>query len=464
MQKNRLWLITATVIIVAGGLYWWFRVKEAPVSEIVVPVKFGDFEISINAAGELEPKNSTVIQGPTSLNSIDIYQIKISTLVPEGTVVKAGDEVATLDPTEVLTKLRERETDYAGQMALFTQTRLDTSLTLRQARDEMVNMRFTVREKEINLEQSRFEPPATIRQAEMEVDKNKRALAQAQENYLIKQKQAAAKMEEVASKLKAVQQRMQAIQNILDKLAIKTPEPGMVIYSRDWNGKKRIVGSTVQAWNPTVATLPDLTVMLSKTFINEVEVRKVAVGQEVRIGLDAYPDKKLVGRVTDVANMGEQRPNSDAKVFEVKILLTSTDTSLRPAMTTSNNILAGRLKNVLYIPLEALHNQGDSLTYVFVKDGSTITRRQVLTAETNENDAVIKLGLAKTESVLLNMPAKAEEYAMTLLPAGSIPKKPKDEPLKAPGDKKDSAKGPDSTGVNPIVKKADSSAVSLVKK
>ena len=46
--------------------------------------------------------------------------------------------------------------------------------------------------------------------------------------------------------------------------------------------------------------------MLSKTYINEVDVRRVRPGQIVEIGLDAFPDKKLTGKVIRVANVGEQ--------------------------------------------------------------------------------------------------------------------------------------------------------------
>jgi len=53
----------------------------------------------------------------------------------------------------------------------------------------------------------------------------------------------------------------------------------MVIYVKEWNGRKRTVGSQVNAWEPGVATLPDLTQMESVTYVNEIDVRKLAVGQ-----------------------------------------------------------------------------------------------------------------------------------------------------------------------------------------
>lgn len=46
--------------------------------------------------------------------------------------------------------------------------------------------------------------------------------------------------------------------------------------------------------------------------------------------------------VISVANIGQAMPNSDAKVFEVKIKIFGSDRELKPAMTTSNTIEAGR--------------------------------------------------------------------------------------------------------------------------
>ena len=57
------------------------------------------------------------------------------------------------------------------------------------------------------------------------------------------------------------------------------------------------------------------------------------------IGLDSDPGKKYSGVITGIANIGEQRPNSDSKVFEVRILMNEKDTTLRPSMTTSNLIV-----------------------------------------------------------------------------------------------------------------------------
>jgi multidrug efflux pump subunit AcrA (membrane-fusion protein) len=190
----------------------------------------------------------------------------------------------------------------------------------------------------------------------------------------------------------------------------------MVIYHRDWSGKKVIVGSTINAWDPTVATLPDLSTMISKTFVNEVDIRKIKQGQTVKVGLDAFPEKKLTGKVVSVANVGEQLPNSDSKVFEVNILINESDTTLRPAMTTSNLVLTGSVKDALFIPLEAVHTQGDSLTYVYRMDGGGLVRQQVKLGQTNENEVVVLDGLKENQEVYLSVPKDADRKELVLLP------------------------------------------------
>jgi HlyD family secretion protein len=79
--------------------------------------------------------------------------------------------------------------------------------------------------------------------------------------------------------------------------------------------------------------------MRSKTYVNEVDIQNIEKGQTVEVGLDADSEKQLSGIVESVANIGEQRRGSDAKVFEVLININESDTTLRPAMTTSNSIL-----------------------------------------------------------------------------------------------------------------------------
>lgn len=268
-----------------------------------------------------------------------------------------------------------------------------------------------------------------MKQAEINLEKAHRAYQQALENYKIKKNQNVEKMREVGAELRKVQEEFDGMNRILESFNVMAPEDGMVIYTKGWDGKPIKEGSRIGMWEPTVATLPDLTKMQSKTFVNEVDIRKIKIGQKVDIGLDSDPSKKLKGVVTKVANVGEQRPNTDAKVFEVLVEIEGSDPTLRPSMTTSNKIVAQVLPNVVYVPLESLHLHHDSVTYVFKKDGISINKQEVMVGENNSNEVVILAGIEANDQVYLSMPKDKEKDDVSLLPQLDGKRQKKNKPV-----------------------------------
>ncbi len=399
-------LIIALVVLLSCIGYYFFGRNAIQSEDIYTTVKKGKFIVSVNSSGELFAKNSVDILGPQGFNSVGVWEVKISTIIPEGTQVKEGDFVASLDGSELVAKLKDRQTELDKANLQYAQAQIDTTLELRQARDELVNLKYAQEEKKLILQQSKYEPPATIRQAEIEAEKAERNFKQAAENYKIKREKAIAKLQEAGANVEKAQRAVEFIQKLLEDFNIKAPKSGMLIYARDWNGQKKREGARIASWNPVVATLPDMSVMLSKTYVNEVDIQKIKVGQTVNIGLDAFPEKKYTGKVIAVANVGEQKPNSDSKVFEVDIEVSEKDTTLLPAMTTSNLIIAETLDDVLFVPLESVHNENGT-TYVFKKSGIGLVKQEVKLGKTNDNEAVILAGLNENEAVMLSIPANA---------------------------------------------------------
>lgn len=426
MKRNV--LIGAGVVAVLLIGYFVIRGnKNADTASIMATVKRGEFRVEIETTGELEAKNSVNITGPTAVQNFRIYEITILNIVDEGVVVKKGDWIANLDRSDFQGKLGDKLIELEKANSKFTQTQLDTTLTMRQSRDELINLKYTVEEKKIILEQSKFEPPATIKQNEIEFEKAQRAHQQAIENNKIKKNQNIEKMREVAAELRKVKNEADNMAKLGESFTVLAPEAGMVIYTKDWSGRPIKGGSRIGTWDPVVAKLPDLTSMISKTYVNEVDVRKIKPGQPVDVGLDAYPDKKLTGKVVRVANVGEQRPNSDAKVFEVTIEIQGSDASLRPAMTTSNKIVANKLDSVLQIPLECLHSQSDTITYVYKSEGLNVVKQEVMLDVANVNDVVVKAGLALNDKVYLSIPPGQESKVIQLLPEMNGKRKKQDE-------------------------------------
>jgi len=376
-----------------------------------VKVEKGEFEILVTTTGELQAENSEDITAPQKLRTsrhLRFGQIKIQDLIPEGTVVEEGEYVATLDRSDALNRLKDIEDELEKQQSSYIKTKLDTTIQLRNLRDELINLEFAIEEKEIVLEQSKFEPPATIRQAKIDLDKAQRAFDQATKNYKLKVQQAEADMREAEINLAKEQRSRDEMQGVINQFVIHAPSPGMVIYKKEWGGKKREVGSMISPWDLTVATLPDLSSMISKTYVNEIDISKIKVGQEVRIGVDAFPEKKYTGTITDVANIGEQLPNTDAKVFEVVIQINESDPILRPSMTTSNKIVTATFEDTLFVPLETIQSD-DSIPFVYTTKG---IKQVVVFGPSNENEVIIERGLEAGDEIYLTVPDDKDNFKL----------------------------------------------------
>ncbi len=419
---KRIAVIVAVLVVLAGLAGAWYSMSGPADSQasLTVSVKRGPFVMSVTTTGELQAKNSIEIKGPESARQANIWQMKISNLVAEGTVVKKGAFVVELDRAEILQRAKESELNLQKFQSQYDQAILDSTLALSQARDELVNLGYAMEEKRIAKEQSLYEAPAMQRQAEIDYERAVRNHQQARKNYGTKRLQSIAKIKAVAADLEKERQRWEILTKTAGEFTIRAPADGMVIYAREWSGRKKVVGATINAWDATVATLPDLSVMESITYVNEVDIQRIAVGQDVQIRLDADPKKALTGKVTQVANIGEQRPNADSKVFEVRILVHESDTTLRPAMTTGNTIITATLSDAICVPLEAVHAEG-ARSYVYMVNGGGVVKKEVRLGVMNENDVVVLEGLQENDAVYLSLPPAPQGLPVDTLEAAPHP-------------------------------------------
>jgi multidrug efflux pump subunit AcrA (membrane-fusion protein) len=204
-MKRKLLIGAGVFTVLLIGYFIFKGNNSGETADIIADVQRGPFKVEIETTGELEAKNSVKILGPSSLRNFGIWQVVIQSIVDEGTVVKKGDLVATLDRSEFQTKFSAKQIELEKENAEFVQTQLDTTLLLREARDQLINLRYAVEEKRIILEQSKFEPPATIKQNEINMEKAAREHQQAMENYQIKKRQNGEKMKEQSAELRKVQ-------------------------------------------------------------------------------------------------------------------------------------------------------------------------------------------------------------------------------------------------------------------
>lgn len=412
-KRKKLILTTLILMILSASSFLVFTGTDSQNYYITTPVQRGTFEILVYSSGQLEAQSSENIVVPDILRdrNVRIYEIKITDLVEEGTVVDSGEYVASLDHKAVEEVLVTAQEDLETVMNNFEDEKMDSNLTLSNYRDLIINAREEVEEAQIILDESVYESPAVIRKAEMDLDKAKRKLQQEIKAYELRERQAKSRVERDLIEVRRRQNRVDLLRQVYQSLTITAPKSGMLIYERDRTREKIKVGSTVSAWRPVIATLPDLSSMMSLTYINEIDISKVKVGQKVTLGIDALPEKVLEGEVISVANIGQPMPKSDAKVFEVKIKVIGDVSDLKPAMTTSNIIQTGFFEDTLFIPSETVF-ENDSLQFVYLEKNGTIIKQVVDLGDENENYILVRKGLNENDKLLLSVPEDSEELSI----------------------------------------------------
>ncbi|WP_308992316.1 RND transporter [Mariniflexile litorale] len=413
MNKKRLALIISGIIILIISYSFFGSSGEEDVLLTTKIIK-GTYLNEVIISGEAQSTSSKEINGPINARRFNIYQLKIQDLVAEGTIVKKGDYIGKIDASEVNSKMNDAQLSLESAESRYTLQQLDTTLTLKQERTAIKDLLFNIEENQLELKRSIYEPPATIRQLEIKIEKFERELKEKKEDYSIKKRQANAKMIEVGTEVSKIKKRIEELIDLQKEFTVYSEDDGMVTYVKDWNGNKKKVGATISPWEPALASLPDLTKMESKTYSNEIDIRKIKKDLKVKIGFDAFPDIEIDGIVTEVANVGENKRGSDIKLFQVLIKLNSINKNIRPGMTTSNKILTHQEDNVLMAPLEAIFSK-DSISYAYVKSGYSIEKKQVELGLANNEVVIIKKGLNENDVVYLNAPTDLKDKSITLL-------------------------------------------------
>ena len=184
----------------------------------------------------------------------------------------------------------------------------------------------------------------------------------------------------------------------LDQFIISAPSSGTVIELGVQEGEKITSGTATVGGGTTLMVIADLSRMVVKSRINEVNIIDVEVGQPVEIRLDAITDKVYHGMVAGTAPKGEREDN--VVTYEVIIGFKDPDQQVKPLMTANVDIITGIYEDVLYLPVEALaQEQGQDVVYVEKGDVRQVQPVRVLTR--TETVAVISEGVNEDDRVVL---------------------------------------------------------------
>lgn len=250
--------------------------------------------------------------------------------------------------------------------------------------------------------------PALVETARAKVDKAVMDAMQMKKGASLKVAREAASVAEVKGKLETAESGLKQAITELKKTVIKAPFGGItILYEtfRDGQRRKPRVGDLV--WqNQPLLYLPDISTMIVKSQVREVDLHKVAPGQKCSVRVDAYPEKQFKGSVTAIGMLATERfdQSMGEKYFQLTVTLNGENHQLRPGMTARITVKGDRAEDTLYVPVQAIFDNGlERFCYRVEKQGR-FSKLKVTTGRQNEDLVEILAGLSAGESVTLLRP------------------------------------------------------------
>ena len=371
-------------------------------------VRRTNFEKYIETKGEIHGKNALFITLDDIFkdNDLRLSGLRIKDMVPEGTIVKKGDWVATLDQASITQRIQENRDELERRLAFLNDARIDSTITLTNMRQRKYDLQYN----ELDLQQAKYESPAYQRRIQTAYNQRVRQIDRAKRDYELRRLDLSNRLRRFEERYNTVAEIDKKLQLAMEASNIASPQAGMVIYARVRGNRKIRVGDEVGPWRPEIASIPDLSVLVSETYVEEIDISKISVGDSVQITIDALPGERYRGNIIQIANVGQELAGFESKVFAVTVELADANSKLLPGMTSTNQIIQERIPQQLIIPKSSLFTDGNR-SYVYLKKSGKIWKQLVETGTENNEFIVVSNGLEEKDRILISAPANSESLA-----------------------------------------------------
>jgi multidrug resistance efflux pump len=332
--------------------------RAAGKAETPLAVRRGDLRSHLLLTGELAAAQSEELVVPRT----PTWQLQIRWLEQDGAAVKKGQRAVEFDNSSFTSALEEKKlaVNAAGK---------DLARTEAEAHTARAEKAFTVQQKSTDLEKARIAAalPADLL-AEREYQERQLAmrraqveLAKAEVDLAAYDKASAADLEVHRISLEKSRREIRIAEQAIEALTLRAPRDGILLVGdHPFEGRKLREGDSVWVGLP-VASLPDLSSMVVKAALSDVDDGRVLPGMEVLCTLDAYPGETFHGRVEDVAAVAQEAPRRPLlRSFPVRIRLDRSDARrMRPGMSVRVEALGTVVRNALLAPRAGLDLAAD---------------------------------------------------------------------------------------------------------
>gem|GEM_PF-626412 len=406
------WLIEDGTMVKTNDVLVKFDPQKFEENVFDLTSKVKEWEALVNAHGQLYEweKNQAYREIRTAEYDLKVTKLELQKLIK-------GDgplELSRLEEelTEKTTKYDELK-GYIEELKELEKKGYQYPVEIAQAKKKLEKLG-----KEHSVAKKKYESyknfflPTSIETAKSKVERAKMILNQVKKGVGFKIGKANAELKKAKNEVEKFKRQLKKAENDLKKTVMHCPQAGLVVLKENYQKgefRKPRVGDMVYH-NQSILFLPDISAMMVKVLIREVDLNKLKLGKKVLISVDAYPDIKLTGKVSFIGALAERRKEikGSEKYFKVDIQIVEEEEMLRPGMTARVKIIAKEAKeDVLTVPVNAIFQENGKY-FVFVDVQSSFQKREVRVGLQNLELAEIRKGVDNGERVALMKPPESK--------------------------------------------------------
>jgi len=365
MKKFGIILIIVVIVVIFLLVFLPKGKDTASDDSLTVSPTVSEIVVSVTEMGLVEPQTKVEIKSKVPGQVSTIF-------VDEGDMVQAGQVLLELDKTQYEYRVEQEK-----------------------ARHQEARMRLQFLEQTLARRQQEFNTKAISKHVLEEVALEK-SLAEIE--------------------VRKTQLQWNAALDDLKYCQIRSSINGVVIQRGIELGEMVSPGVDATYEGKALLTIADLSRLLVKAELNQIDMSKIALEQQVNIRFDAFPDKQFSGvvqKVSPSASVSQQ----NIKLFPVEIRIgASADAGLiKPGMTADIEVLIASKKDVLTLPVEAVLERENERYVQRVREGKKQTIEEVPIVTGLENDRLVEIvsGITKNDKVLIN-PKSAKDNEMVI--------------------------------------------------
>ncbi len=379
-RKSKRLLGVFVIVVAAIAVVGFVKTKGSETSLVYTSLveRVPELRAVVNASGEIQPKESVDIQA-------EIPGVIIDLPVKEGDTVKKGQILLKIDPiattadvAAVRANAQQAEAEAKGQVVQIAMAeanlardaallesaqleKLQADANCKRAGDafsrrEKLFERQLLSEEDLDIAKTTLDVATAARDAAASRIVQYEAALRANR---IAMEQLEALRDAGMKRVDAAKANLDKAEDTLKKTTLYSPLDGMITKLNVEAGERAVPGilSNPQA---TLMTISDMSIMEAQIKVDETDVVQIAIGDEAEIEVDALPDRKLKGRVSEIANSplltGSSGTNQagEVKDFQVKLRILEPVAELRPGLSCSAEIVTEIRADVLVVPIQSL--------------------------------------------------------------------------------------------------------------